>query len=175
MSVYFTSDTHFSGQRALEFSKRPFKDIKEMNNYIINEWNRTVKDNDIVYHLGDFGNYNVLKKLKGKVILILGNYEIKDIENETITKEELIKKYGFYEIYDNLRIPELEGIYATHCPKDCNKKEFNLFGHIHEKQMVKRYGLNVGIDCHHFRLLSVDDIYFYKNAIENHYDENVFE
>ena len=117
----------------------------------------------------------MLKNLKGKVILILGNYELEDIKSGVITEEELIKEYGFYEVHYNLRIPELEGIFATHCPNDCNKKEFNLFGHIHEKQMVKKYGLNVGIDCHHFRLLSVDDIYFYKNAIENHYDKNVFE
>ena len=29
-------------------------------------------------------------------------------------------------------------------------------------------------DCHHFRPLSVDDVLFFKDAVEQHYDENVF-
>ena len=27
MNIYFTSDTHFSSKRVLDFSKRPFKDV----------------------------------------------------------------------------------------------------------------------------------------------------
>ena len=40
--------------------------------------------------------------------------------------------------------------------------------------MVKRNGLNVGVDCHNFRPIDVETIEFYRTAIEKFYDENVF-
>ena len=47
-------------------------------------------------------------------------------------------------------------------------------GHVHKLCMVKANGLNVGSDCHHFKPISSKDVEFYRNAIENFYDENVF-
>jgi hypothetical protein len=40
--------------------------------------------------------------------------------------------------------------------------------------MIKPYGLNVGTDCHNFKPINEETILFYKNAIEKHYDDNVF-
>ena len=50
---YFTSDTHFGSPRTLELSKRPFNSVREMDRTIISNWNNTVGEEDIVYHLGD--------------------------------------------------------------------------------------------------------------------------
>ena len=73
--LYFTSDTHFNQQRTLEMSKRPFKDVKEMNNVLVSNWNKIIKPEDIVYHLGDFGDYRMREFLNGKIVLVKGNYE----------------------------------------------------------------------------------------------------
>ena len=54
------------------------------------------------------------------------------------------------------------------------KPRFHLFGHIHERQMIKRFGLNVGIDCHNFKPIDLDTVLFYDNALKNFYDEEVF-
>ena len=59
---------------------------------MINKWNKTVKPDDIVFHLGDFGDYNLRKHLNGKIILICGNYEDK------LTDKELLA-YGFNEVH----------------------------------------------------------------------------
>jgi hypothetical protein len=40
--------------------------------------------------------------------------------------------------------------------------------------MIKRYGINVGVDCHHFTPIDMDTILFYHNAALHYYDENVF-
>ena len=40
--------------------------------------------------------------------------------------------------------------------------------------MVKRFGLNVGVDCHNFYPIDEEVVKFYRNAIINHYDEEVF-
>jgi hypothetical protein len=51
---------------------------------------------------------------------------------------------------------------------------FYLFGHIHRLQMVKRNGLCVSSDAHFFTPISLETVLFYKNAIENFHDGNVF-
>ena len=84
---------------------------------------------------------------------------------------------------------QINRIYMTHKPEDCiftldsknklipdddGRLTMNLFGHIHEKQKIKRFGINVGVDCNHFYPMSSVEVEFYINAILHHYDENVF-
>ena len=52
--VFFTSDTHFYHGNIIRFCNRPFKDVEMMNETIISNWNNTVGQDDIVFHLGDF-------------------------------------------------------------------------------------------------------------------------
>ena len=60
-NIFFTSDTHFGQQRALELSRRPFTCVEEMDRTIMANWNTIVGKDDIVIHLGDFGNYDMVK------------------------------------------------------------------------------------------------------------------
>ena len=65
----FTSDTHFSQQRALELSRRPFSNLEEMDGVILENINDKVRElykinNElpILIHLGDFGNHELVKE-----------------------------------------------------------------------------------------------------------------
>lgn len=193
-TVFFTSDNHFSSKRTFELSKRPFTSVEEMDSVMINNWNSKVKPNDYVYHLGDFGDFSILDKLNGQVFLILGNYEIgemnKDFESNFKKYRKHLIKIGFKDVYENLLLPtkikgedilkldtysNVEFMYLTHEPLSADKSMFNLFGHIHARQMIKRYGLDVGTDGHHFYPITMEDVLFYKTAIEKFYDDNVFE
>jgi len=52
---WFTSDEHFNHENILKlFVYRPFRSVDEMNTTIIQRHNARVKDNDVVFHLGDF-------------------------------------------------------------------------------------------------------------------------
>lgn len=198
--IFFTSDTHFGSDRVRDLSRRPFKTVAEMDNTIINNWNSVVEKDDIVYHLGDFGDYSRAEELNGRIKLFSGNYEMDslgysidefakafkpfndNIINEVVNKcDKLKRKFNFNQVLYTLAncpfditIEGLGKVSITHRPEDCNKDLFCLFGHIHKLQMVKKFGLNVGIDCHNSYPISLDDVLFYKNSIEKVYDDNVF-
>ena len=77
---YYISDLHIGHSKVINFDSRPFFTLDEMHETIINNWNNTVNKNDDVYILGDFAWKNdvgleVLKQLKGRKYLILGNHD----------------------------------------------------------------------------------------------------
>jgi calcineurin-like phosphoesterase family protein len=79
--VFFTSDTHFNHTNIIRYCQRPFNDVAEMNETLIGNWNQTVGNEDIVFHLGDFciGSAaewsQILDRLNGKIYLILGKHD----------------------------------------------------------------------------------------------------
>ena len=83
--VFFTSDTHLYHGNIIRFCNRPFKDVDMMNETIISNWNNTVGQDDIVFHLGDFclgGSAEwtkMLDRLNGRIYLIMGNHDLKYI------------------------------------------------------------------------------------------------
>lgn len=179
MNIYYTADTHFGSERTLKFSFRPFDTTKEMDEHIINEWNKIVKPEDLVIHLGDFGDFNIRKYLNGEVELVKGNYEenIPDEDLEDIFNE--VHQLSRYVYFDN----ELRYI-CSHKPSDCKSlvmkrrkdspKVFGLFGHIHGLQKVKKWGYNVGTDPNHYRPVSEEELIIRVNAIQVHYDNEVW-
>lgn len=80
-NIWFTSDNHWNHRRIIELAERPFTSLKEMNDLMVNNWNKVVKPGDTVYHLGDFGFGNkdelefILNSLNGNKILIRGSHD----------------------------------------------------------------------------------------------------
>lgn len=194
MANFYTADTHFSlkdydGTVYRDF--RPFKTPKQMNRKIIKIWNKQAGKNDTIYHLGDFVNYNfkdkatyekclrLIKKIKAKVILILGNNEQRILRYEFDNDFEKFKSYllslGFAGVYEDLFINIGDyKFYLNHYPRNHKDGYINLFGHIHGTGFIKRYGFNVGIDNHYLSMFSESDIL---RLIKNQelYDENVYD
>lgn len=186
--IYFTSDEHYGSERTLKLSKRPFKNPEQMDEVLISNFNSKVKEDDVIWHLGDFGNFQNLRYLPGSHFLIMGNYEWDECKKKFKSDFEEYKKYllmdvGFVDVFPIHYLTENHIMYKlAHEPQYCTKDDvhipdefFNLYGHIHGRQMVRKYGIDVGVDAHHFFPISFDDVEFYRNAIKNHYDNNVFE
>lgn len=80
---FYTSDTHFSHRNIVKFQpNRGRDDVHDMNQDIIDSWNETVDDGDIVFHLGDVAMgpveewNNSLFALNGAYkALVVGNHE----------------------------------------------------------------------------------------------------
>ncbi len=123
--------------------KRGFADTEAMNEYMIERWNSRVKKKDEVVILGDFSfgkaeeTTEVLKRLKGKKYLIVGNHDRflgdKDFDRSQF---EWIEYYR--ELSDNSR-----KVILSHYPILCyngqykmNKhgepRSYMLYGHVHD-------------------------------------------
>lgn len=177
--IFFTSDTHFSSNRVIKLHLVPFENVEQMNYELVKRWNSVVSKNDIVYHLGDFGEYDYVKKLNGHIILILGNYEIADMRKNKLTFKEFkdkLKKIGFYDVIEKsskIKTDKYE-IYLTHKPVDCKSNMINLFGHVHTLKPINKSGLNVATTYFNFCPVSLKEIENKINFIKNFADENVF-
>ncbi len=100
---YVTSDTWFGREHILQIGKdrNQFADVKEMNRHIIKQWNKVVKKDDVVFHLGNFAcdpntAETVLSQLKGKIYFIVGNHDdalidvFENFKNVVIIEDQIL-------------------------------------------------------------------------------------
>lgn len=142
--TFFTSDTHFNHANIIRFCNRPFRNVEEMNEAIVANWNEVVGENDTVFHLGDFclGGAaewtRFLDRLNGRIYLILGNHDLKNIRQGFLGRFEHVAMQMRIEI-------SKRKIYLCHYPFLCfeggYKDVWQLFGHVHTRRG------NTGIDA----------------------------
>lgn len=154
---FYIADTHFGHDNIRRLSNRPFNSVEEMDNAIIENWNRKVTNDDDVYILGDFSYKSedpieYLKKLNGRKHLIAGNHDTKLLKNPNC------KKY-FVEIVDMKMVDDNGNqIVLCHYPlvewNGYYRNVLHFYGHVHntyhnettryDRDMKKAY--NVGVD-----------------------------
>ena len=165
--IYFISDTHFYHSNIIKYCNRPFKNVKEMNETIINNWNNVVTNKDTVYHLGDFCLSNdddiksIFNRLNGSIILIRGNHDRKTVK--------FYEKIGFKVLTHAPIVLDKYKLMLSHVPlPDSIIKEgyINLHGHIHNKSISENYPenysdekhINLSVDVTDYKPVSIDEI-----------------
>ena len=168
-NIWVISDTHFGHRNIIEYCDRPFKDTVQMNMAIRDNWNSTVKDGDVVYHLGDvYMGWNepqeigpFLSSLKGRKRLILGNHDN--------GKDQILQR-AFQKIMIWRMFPEF-GLLLTHVPvhesalfrgatgnEENPPKLLNVHGHIHEKASPTKDHRNVSVEQIGYRPINIDEL-----------------
>ena len=164
MATFFTSDTHFGHTGIIRWTKRPFANKQAMDKELIRRWNETVTSQDTVYHGGDFGFHSsedeltpILKELKGKIHLVLGNHDFNpDIEKFSYCRFESIQNYLETEVQG-------QAIVICHYPLSEWNGSFantwHLYGHSHNQWPVSQWKkLDIGVDGHDLRPWSFKEI-----------------
>lgn len=80
MKRFVTSNLQLGRPQAIKTYKRPFKDVDDMTDSLIREWNSVVSPNDLVYHLGNFAwdpktAQEALDRLNGQIWLLPAEYD----------------------------------------------------------------------------------------------------
>ena len=148
--TFFTSDTHFNHANIVHYCNRPFKNVEQMNETLIANWNSVITPDDTVFHLGDFclGGASewtkILDRLNGKIYLILGNHDLKNLRQGFVYRFEHIAMQMHIEVGK-------QRIYLSHFPflcfEGCYKNVWQLFGHVHTRKN------NTGIDASRLQYL----------------------
>lgn len=154
--IFFTSDTHLGHANIIRYCGRPFKDVDEMDQTIINNWNSVVTDKDIVYHLGDFSfgpATRYMKELNGTKYFVRGNHE-KPLLNLVNVKDVPYIRHLKIESY-----PEI--VVCHYAMRVWNKSHFNswhLYGHSHGTLEGQGKSFDVGVDCWNFTPISIEQV-----------------
>lgn len=174
--IFFTSDTHFYHHNIIKFEEgyHDFKSIRDHDEKIIENWNKKVPKDAIVFHLGDFALAgtskicNTVDRLNGQIKLILGNHdEIKGLAKEKffsidkdlyirVTDEDVQDGYQHIHLY-HYPLISWPGVYhGAWC----------LHGHTHQTNYLHGKQLNVGVVNHNYEPLSYKDVKTIMNRLK---------
>lgn len=149
MKTFLISDTHFGHANMLNFTNsdgsklRVFDNVSHMNDVMIDNWNKTVSEEDKVYHLGDVGfkSFSALKaimdRLNGKKILIKGNHDN-------------LKLSQYSQMFADVRAYHvLDGMMLSHIPihpGSLSRWKSNIHGHLHNNVLEDTRYFNVSVE-----------------------------
>ena len=180
---YFTSDWHLGHTNVLDFCKRPFSNIEEMTETLIQRTNAIVKPTDTLWMLGDFiwvmnntQKREIISRIKCPIILVKGNHDHKLSSNDgfagvvdyaVISMGKTQVSLSHYPLRPNLWsqwMRRLQGRpsvrFFDRCPlphQDC----WHLHGHVHStEQYSGRFGkqIHVGVDAWDYGVVSQNKI-----------------
>jgi len=166
MTTWFTSDEHYHHKNILKFSKRPFSNLQDMHQALIDNNNRVVEDKDVVYHLGDFSFANpkktqrIIDQLKGKHVFINGSH---DYWARKMNLPYIIEK-------------KIDGNYIVMCHyamrtwARSHYNSWNLHGHSHGTLDSDGKQMDVGVDCNEFFPVSFDMVAQIMNNLPDNFN-----
>lgn len=164
--IFFTADHHYFHKNVIRHCNRPFKNVEEMNQIMLENWNRVVSEKDTVYHLGDIfwskreeDVIPILGQLNGRIVLIKGNHD-----KGGITKfEDFYSEICIYRTTKvNIGEPVKKKIVMCHYPFESwdNKAHdsWHLHGHCHGGLRSIRNRIDVGVDIFNYTPISLDKL-----------------
>lgn len=147
--IWISSDFHFGHENIIKYSNRPFKDVIEMNEMLVENHNKLVKPQDKYYCLGDvyFGKrgQGYLKRLNGHKRLIIGNHD-EGTDPELLDNFDKITAWRMFPEFGLLltHVPVYSGAFveSTHTEGRRPKFSKNVHGHLHTNTVKDQWGKN---------------------------------
>lgn len=167
--IYFASDHHLNHKSIITFdtprnNRKRFSTVPDMNEYILDMHNQTVRTKDTIYMLGDVAwnaeGLKLVKKMNGHKVLIMGNHD-----------RQNFKQYEGY-------FQDLKGVLylgkrntsfiLSHIPVHPEQLKYrfshNIHGHLHEYNVLcedgsldERY-FNVSMEQINYKPIELDEI-----------------
>lgn len=155
-NTFLIADTHFGHTKCIAMCNRPFKNLYDMDSTLVNNWNRVVRHDSLVYFLGDLSFHSrgftekILKELKGNKILILGNHDRRGVSFYS----------QFFKFVSPAPIVIPTDIVLSHEPiADCPM--FNIYGHVHNHEnypAISETGACVSVEKIDYTPVSLESI-----------------
>lgn len=180
--IWFTSDTHFGHARIVDLSSRPFKDVDEMNEAMVHNWNSVVGHDDTVYHLGDAvmgdfaKNIKIIGRLNGIKVLIPGNHDrVSSVESEARRARFLPEYLNVFNAVEDEYVEKRFGniqFAMSHYPYHGDSQDVDrhknlrpvdnglplVHGHVHGTWRTNGRMFNVGVDVNGYAPVHVSTV-----------------
>jgi len=153
---------YFGRQNALKMHNRNFKELEEMSDVLIQNWNDKVSDSDTVYHLGNFAwdpfSANIaLQQLNGNILFLEGNRDK--------ALDETIKFHDKIDLLEDriLELPEHNLLLCYYPLEHWNGKDEGVlhchgYSHLLFPHQVENNRMNVSVDCWNLSPINLDTI-----------------
>lgn len=155
-TLFFTADLHFWHENAIGLCDRPFRDISQMNETLIHNWNAAVSDEATVFVLGDMfwkegfrEKYEaIMRRLSGKKHLVAGNHDY-------FSRGDYLEM-GFEDAWDYLELViGKRKVICSHYPmlewNGFYRGNWHLHGHTHGRgSHFSARVMDVGVDANDF-------------------------
>ncbi|HVP95106.1 MAG TPA: 2'-5' RNA ligase family protein [Methanoregulaceae archaeon] len=158
---FVTSDLHLGHLNIIKYCRRPFSSADEMDEVLINNWNKVVHGDDEILFLGDLrygpaaapaGEY--LRKLEGRISLIRGNHD-EDLPESVSFLEKSFGGLDFLFIHDPAQVPtDFQGWTIHGHAHNNNIGEYPFIDFIHRR-------VNVSTEMTGYRPVSLKTIHGY--------------
>lgn len=171
----FYSDPHFGHDKIIELCNRPFDNVAEMNDILVDRYNFMIKPTDTVIWLGDCffmpinESRNIMNRLNGEKILVRGGHDGSDSR---------MLRAGFSAVTDQMTMQICDKIctlnhfpyagtphksgeddrYASRRPK-AKKGQYLIHGHTHSQKQRQNNQIHVGVDAWDFAPVEVEDVW----------------
>ena len=148
--TWFTADFHFGHNNIILYCNRPFRNVEEMDQTILERLNASVKANGALYFLGDFCIGSKARALERrrqirckKILVVPGNHD-KEVRKLT---EEFSWLNNLAEISVNGQ-PIVLCHYAMRVWNRFHHGAWHLYGHSHGKlpEAPTSLSMDVGVD-----------------------------
>jgi calcineurin-like phosphoesterase family protein len=151
--IWVTSDTHFGHANIIKYANRPFKNVQEMDQALIDNWNRVVGHQDSVFFLGDFAMgdpWGYIRRLNGSKTFILGNHDRR--LDQTIAHDVLTVIYKNQEFFMSH--------YAHRVWNKSHHGTIHLYGHSHGSLPDDPHArsMDVGVDANNYTPVAYEQI-----------------
>lgn len=167
--IWLCSDWHFNHNKDFIYKERGFSSIEEMNQTIIENHNKLVAEDDIVYVLGDCmlgpdnnAGIDLINQMNGIKYLAYGNHDT-DARLEAYKTHNLFKDIQMCYRLRYKKHMFILSHYPTVTANGTDLRVINLYGHTHQTDRYfedRPYMYNIGMDAHNCYPVLLD------NAIE---------
>lgn len=169
--IFLISDTHFGHRPEFLWKPRGFSSVEEMDEAIIENWNKVVKPNDMVIHLGDImlndneHGLECFKRLNGQISIAWGNHD-SDARKAVLCVLSNVTSLGYAHVFKYKKL----SIYMSHYPtltSNYDQKHFSqhvlsLHGHTHQRtnwlDPKNPFLYHVGLDSHNNTPVHIDEV-----------------
>lgn len=115
LNTWVISDTHFGHDNILKYEPKRLEAMQaqgfaSQNDWLMALWNRVIGKDDLVLHLGDFAfkQKEVLYKLHGRIVMLVGNH---DIKSRPFFRQHQARYPGRFELVEGVEcLSEPEGV-----------------------------------------------------------------